>query len=144
MRASAEFPRLTPDNHRETSPADVGYNCIAWATGDVTNWWQPGIYWRPLDWPRDDCGIGALVQAFRLLGYEECETEELEPGFLKVAFYGSAFEYKHAARQLPDGKWTSKLGKQIDIEHETPSVVAGGVYGQVVQFMKVCNPGNTG
>ena len=33
MIPSPEFPRLTPDNHRETSPAMLDYNCVAWAAG---------------------------------------------------------------------------------------------------------------
>ena len=32
--------------------------------------------------------------------------------------------------------WTSKLGKSEDIEHDTPDVVAGGVYGEVDEFLK--------
>ena len=46
----------------------------------------------------------------------------------------------HAARQLPNGKWTSKLGKAEDVEHESPEDVAGGVYGEVVQFMRRPRP----
>jgi hypothetical protein len=53
-----------------------------------------------------------------------------------VALYGTALTYTHAARQLPTGKWTSKLGKGEDIEHDTPEDVAGGVYGDVMQIMK--------
>ena len=34
------FPRLTPENHRTTSPAAIDYNCVAWAAGDTKNWWQ--------------------------------------------------------------------------------------------------------
>jgi hypothetical protein len=44
--------------------------------------------------------------------------------------------YTHAARQLPDGTWTSKLGKDVDIEHDYPDDVAGGVYGEVVVLMQ--------
>ena len=60
----------------------------------------------------------------------------LETGFEKVAFYGGGMLYTHAARQLPHGKWTSKLGKGEDIEHDTPDDVSGGLYGEVVQLMK--------
>ncbi|WP_445013646.1 DUF7689 domain-containing protein [Paludisphaera borealis] len=77
-----------------------------------------------------------MEAAFKILGYEPCDEESLEPGFEKVALYGNTFTYTHAARQLPDGKWTSKLGKAEDIEHDTPDVVAGGVYGEVVEIMK--------
>jgi hypothetical protein len=60
----------------------------------------------------------------------------LEPGFEKVALFGSSLYYTHAARQLPNGKWTSKLGKAEDIEHDSPDIVAGGVYGELVQVMR--------
>ena len=30
---SAEFPLLTKENNRQSSPADEAYNCIAWAVG---------------------------------------------------------------------------------------------------------------
>ncbi|MGE0375214.1 MAG: hypothetical protein AB7I48_18925 [Planctomycetaceae bacterium] len=111
------------------------YNCIAWSAGDTTRWWQPGFYW-PTDRGRDDCGIGALIEAFRSLGYIEGADESLEPEFEKVALYGSGLFYTHAARQLPNGKWTSKLGKAEDIEHDRPADVAGGIYGGVVEIMK--------
>jgi hypothetical protein len=132
---SEEFPRLTDRNFRQTSPADVGYNCVAWSAGDTTRWWQPGIYW-PVPTARDNYSVGALEQAFRSMGYEECPDESLEPGFEKVALYGFGFLYTHAARQMPSGKWTSKLGKAEDIEHDAPDDVAGGLYGEVVQFMR--------
>jgi hypothetical protein len=70
------------------------------------------------------------------LGYVPCDDDRLESGFEKVALYGSSSYYTHAARQLPDGRWTSKLGRSEDIEHETPNDVAGGVYGEVVRMMK--------
>jgi hypothetical protein len=60
----------------------------------------------------------------------------LDVGFEKVALFGYSLYYTHAARQLPNGKWTSKLGKAEDIEHDIPDDVAGGVYGGVVQIMK--------
>jgi hypothetical protein len=138
MHPHPDFPRLTPDNHRDTSPVDRRYNCIAWAAEDPDHWWQPGTYWLPTDWPANDYGIGALERAFQTLGYEDCGTDaSLESGFIKVALYAeSGFLYTHAARQLPSGKWTSKLGRSVDIEHDTPEVVAGGLYGEVVQIMK--------
>ncbi|MCB9951776.1 MAG: hypothetical protein H6824_12415 [Planctomycetaceae bacterium] len=129
------FPRLTPENHQQTSNRDVKYNCIAWAAGDVNHWWEPGRYW-PVDIARDEYGIGALEAAFASLGYAECPDGSLEAGFEKVALYGSGFMYTHAARQLPDGTWTSKLGKSEDISHDLPEDVAGGMYGEVVQFMR--------
>ncbi len=135
MQADRSFPRLTPHNHRVTSPPDIEYNCIAWAAGDTTHWWQPGLYW-PTAALADDFGLGALTDAFRHLGFEPCADDGPEPDVEKVALYGNTMLYMHAARQLPGGKWTSKLGKGEDIEHDSPDVVAGGIYGEVVEIMK--------
>ena len=137
MIGNKDFPRLTNDNHCVKSPPTAGYNCIAWAAEDSEHWWQPGTYWLPAEWPEDDCGLGALEQMFRSLGYENCDLDvSLEAGFLKVALYGSGYFYTHAARQLASGKWTSKLGKAEDIEHDTPGDRTGGLYGEVMQIMK--------
>jgi hypothetical protein len=117
------------------------YNCVAWAARDTAHWWQPGIYW-PVGTPPDDYGIGVLELAFRALGYEDCENDEsLQPGYEKIALYGSTALYTHAARQLSNGKWSSKLGKEEDIEHDTPDDVAGGLYGEVVEIMRRVIPG---
>jgi hypothetical protein len=135
MEADRHFPRLTPTNHRMTSPATPAYNCIGWAAHDTARWWQPGDYW-PIAVPREECGIGALVAAFEAVGFESCDQDAIEPGYEKVALFGNNLFYSHAARQLPGGRWTSKLGKAEDIEHETPDVVAGGIYGEVVEIMR--------
>ena len=135
MKADRDLPRLTPENHRVTSPAAVEYNCIAWAAGDTANWWQPGVYW-PVELPSPEYDIGALTAGFEALGFGRCDNDRPEPGIEKVALYGDSRFYTHAARQLPGGKWTSKLGKAEDIEHDTPDVVAGGAHGEVVVIMR--------
>jgi hypothetical protein len=136
MIPASDFPRLTPDNHRLTSPESLIYNCIAWSVGDVEHWWQPGIFW-PISVHPHDFGIGVLEEMFKALGYQDCEMDmNVEPGFEKVALFGYSLYYTHAARQLPNGKWTSKLGKGEDIEHDLPQDVGGGVYGELVQIMK--------
>jgi hypothetical protein len=139
MIVSTDFPRLTSINHRITSSATADYNCIAWSVGDVEHWWQPGVYW-PGEPEFDDYGIGVLVQAFVTLGFSECNDGRLEQMCEKVALFGSSAFYTHVARQLPNGKWTSKLGRAEDIEHDSPDDVAGGLYGEVVQFMKRTSP----
>lgn len=138
MIHSIDFPRLTADNHRVTSPPDDIDNCIAWAAGDAAQWWQPGTpyYWPVPGWPKDDAGMGGLVLAFAALGYVECEDASHEPGWEKVALYGTGLFWKHAARQLSSGKWTSKLGGNVDIEHDTLEAVSGGLYGEVMQIMR--------
>lgn len=141
MNPHPDLPNLSPQNHRETSPRRYSYNCVAWAAGDDEHWWtpggEPGDYW-PVACARNDFGYQALTEAFRSLGYEECDSGDgLEPGYQKIALYGSGvFLFTHAARQLPSGKWTSKLGGNVDIEHDTPDVLAGGVYGEVFAIMR--------
>jgi hypothetical protein len=129
------FPRLTATNHRVTSPSTTLYNCIAWAADDTKNWWQPGLHWPFPTHPLDDT-IAELRKVFESLGYEECPSSDWQPGLEKVALYGVLEIYTHVARQLSDGKWTSKLGNEEDIEHDAPESVAGGIYGEVVLFMK--------
>jgi hypothetical protein len=77
-----------------------------------------------------------LEQAFRSLGYQDCADAGLGPGFEKAALYGPSLLYTHVARQLPNGKWTSKLGAAEDVEHDKQDDMAGGLYGEVVQWMK--------
>jgi hypothetical protein len=136
MNGSASLPRLTSDNHRITSPATSEYNCIAWSAGDTEHWWQAGKFW-PLQVSPGDYSLSVLEALFKGLGYESCALDaSLEEGFEKVALFSESLYYTHAARQLPSGKWTSKLGKAEDIEHDSPDNVAGGVYGGLAVIMR--------
>ena len=60
MKADSDFPRLTPDIHRPTSPAAIEYNCVAWAAEDTENGCQPGEYW-PVETPAGEFGIATLL-----------------------------------------------------------------------------------
>ncbi len=62
----------------------------------------------------------------------------MEGGVTKVAIYGDidADSWTHAARQLPNGKWTSKLGDFEDIEHDTPEGLVGSLYMNLTCIMK--------
>jgi hypothetical protein len=136
MIPAEAFPRLTPYNHRVTSPPSIDYNCIAWSAGDMDHWWQPGLFW-PIEVQLTDCGIAVLQQMFKARGYEDGGKDtSFETGFEKVALFSDGLYDTRAARQLANGKWTSKLGKAEDIEHDTPDDVAGGLYGDFIQVMK--------
>lgn len=134
------FPRLDGSNYTQTSPTTPAYNCIAWAAGDNSRWWQPdsqyNYYW-PDGVPREHT-LTAYTAAYQTLGYETCDGGELEKGFEKVVIYidPALGTPTHAARQLPDGQWTSKLGQNVDISHQDPETLTGGKYGTVAQFMK--------
>ena len=140
-RIESEFPHLRGGNYQVTSPRTRTYNCIAWAAGDTTEWWWPDEPDDPQSahWPAGVPRVETLVafrQAFTTLGYVACDGEELELGFEKIALFTDAEGVpRHAARQLPSGRWTSKLGPMEDIEH-TLHDLTGTVYGSVVLVMK--------
>ena len=46
-----------------------------------------------------------------------CDTSDPEPGLEKVAVFADETGPTHAARQLADGMWTSRLGRSEDTEH---------------------------
>jgi hypothetical protein len=134
------FPGLRGSAYRVTSPQGDTYNCIAWAAGDTTAWWwldEPGdpdsSHWPP--------GVPRLVtleafrQAFAVLGYTVCDDDRPEAGCEKDALFALAGVPTHAARQLPGGRWTSKLGLMEDIEHALHDLT-GMVYGSVAMVLK--------
>jgi hypothetical protein len=133
------FPNLAVTPYRSTSKKDVAYNCIAHAAGDKSRFWWPvsapggaKAYWP--DGAPKQATVEAFVKAFETLGYTKCADGGLEPDVEKVAIYALNGQPKHAARQLPSGSWSSKLGKNIDIEHSLAGL-NGTRYGLVVAFV---------
>ena len=132
------FPALTATNHNVTSPPTDDYNCIAWAAGDDDEWWWPigepdEVYW-PASVPQE-VTTAAFVAAFATVGFEPCPDAAVEPGYEKVAIYTLDGLPTHAARQLPNGRWTSKLGPSFDIAH-TLDALDGPVYGAPALFLR--------
>ena len=79
----------------------------------------------------------AFVAFYESLGYEVCDGPGPEKGFLRVAIFVKDDEPTHASRQLPTGKWTSKIGRDgPDIEHEDLSCIEGPSYGYVCVFLR--------
>jgi hypothetical protein len=137
-----DFPKLKAGGYAVTSSEDVGYNCIAWALYDTRQYWQymrgrtKGYYW-PLTWNNT---LASWTEVFRIHGYQPCNDGELEPLTEKIAIYVRPNGVpSHVARQQESGKWTSKLGKGHDIEHDTLALLEGNEadeYGKVEVFMK--------
>ncbi|MDQ3817542.1 MAG: hypothetical protein M3362_07625 [Acidobacteriota bacterium] len=133
------FPNLRGQAWKVTSRVTNDYNCLAWVAGETHRRWDldPNYYW-PI--PEREQTIPAFVAAYETRGYVECDNGELENGFEKIAIYAIGKKPLHAARQLPNGRWTSKLGPSFDIEHETVEGVASGIgdanYGTVAVYMK--------
>lgn len=131
------FPSLSKIGYRIHSPKTGKYNCIAHAANDETRKWDtyPGYYW-PKNAARGE-GIDALVSAFEIIGYERCQDGKFEAAYEKVVLYADGNGYwTHAAKQLDDGVWSSKLGDSFDIRHRTPQAVSGDLYGKVIYYMK--------
>ena len=64
-----------------------------------------------------------------------CAATDWERGFEKVAIFADDQGFPSHAAQLPNGRWTSKLGKLEDIEHEILALV-GVEYGSVAVVMR--------
>ncbi len=128
------FPLLT-GRYRHTSPQTPDYNCIAWAAGDSTRFWWPRTpyYWPP-GVARDET-LAGFVAAYATLGYAPCDDGVFVAGQEKVALYGRPDKPLHAARQLETGKWTSKLGSSVDIEHDSVLGVCSAQYGVLLQIL---------
>jgi hypothetical protein len=130
------FPRLFGNEYRLTSQKSRCYNCLAWAIGDTDIWWDagPGGIWP--DGVPDDGSVLAAICFFEHFGYTLATNAELENGVQKIAIYGDNQGYTHAARQLANGRWSSKLGKLQDIEHHKLENLFGRRYGTVVQIVE--------
>lgn len=134
------MPNLTDDVCEIKSPFDKNYNCIAFAAGDNQNWWWPT---EDDFWPTEPRALtfSAFIKAFETKGFVPCDDGLLEAGYDKIAIYGKdrgdgVAIPTHAAIQLADGKWASKLGKCEDIQHATLEAVNSPAYGAPVQFLK--------
>ena len=137
------FPNLIFEGFTPTSPACTDYNCIARAAHDDENWWwpftDPGAK-KESYWPRsvpNKQTIKTFIKVFQMKGFKRIADIDLslEDGFEKVAIYALGTKPTHAARQLPDGNWTHKLGQNIDITASLNAMV-GTEYGNVVCVMK--------
>lgn len=142
------FPKLQEDRYfRLTSPATPKYNCIAWAAAqDECNLWPYNNEGVPAKsngarfrWPRGiarDLSVESFHNLFRLNGFEPYDGTQLESGYEYICLYvNTDNEVTHAARQLPDGTWTSKLGQYQDIRHSLHSL-EGEIYGKVHCIMR--------
>jgi len=141
----ANFPNLTAGSFAQTSPADLAYNCIAWALErDTSQWWQPGgpspYYWPIPTAPRTTA-LTVYFEGFAAVGYRRCRRGVGLPGWQIIAIYSDhGRDFMHVAALIPGPIWSSKLGKNIDISHASLHALEGGEYGQVTHFMRRLEP----
>lgn len=139
------IPPLRGSDYEPQSNRNVAYNCFAWAACDHLNWMGPPGTAPWHSWPSDLPTWETLpnyMRAYEREGFVECASGQLEIGYEKIALFadddGSP---SHAARQLPSGRWTSKLGKGIDIEHDLETIDGAPLVGKLAKFMKRPCPG---
>ena len=130
------FPNLASEGFEIVEQPSERYNCIAYAADDTSKWWWPdGInYWPP--WATLDDRMESLKEVFAGLGYEQCQNSDAEEGYQKVALYGFQDRFGHAALQMPDGRWRSKMGQGPVIEHRSPESLSAGMYGDSTAYMR--------
>lgn len=132
-----DLPGLVDAECAKTSDATRRYNCIAHAAGESSRWWwhtgRPLAYW-PRGVPEEGT-LAAYEAAFATRGYRVCASGSLESGVEKIAIFVDASQAPtHAARQLPDGIWTSKFGSLEDMSHVLKQA-EGTLYGTIARFM---------
>ena len=140
------FPNLSDNPDKLTSPIDIDYNCVSWAL-DISDCWiepygliipspSPPYYW-PENIPQDN-RTETYVKLFEHYGFEVTDDPSIEDNNEKIVIYSRDNEFQHVARQLPNGDWTSKIGKQEDIRHSLNELEASGPYsyGSANIFMK--------
>jgi RHS repeat-associated protein len=163
----ADLQRVLPNfNPKDTSvlgEKDERHNCFAHACGlkggriDTQNP-PPGSNIKK---PRDDRMSGDYMdQIMNFYGYKKSQNCNSEPNKVKVAVYGYEFEgrdpatggkrkeYKiiHAAVETGDGRWTSKLGDGLLIQHPDLKCLDGtpdgrGAYGNILFCYEKPSPG---
>ena len=139
MWIDEQMPLLAAEGYQVTSEPTDEYNCIAYAVGETDRWWShvadADYYWPEHASPT--ASIRSLIEAFAGLGYELCEDASDEPDFSKIALYADRQgRWTHAAVQLPDGRWSSKLGPDEDISHRMPESLDPDFYGGVHCLMR--------
>ncbi len=133
------FKKLSKKNFAITSPRTNKYNCIAWAAGDSSLWWEPDSfninYWPP-DITRT-MTLKSYIKAYEKLGYVKCKNGNFQNQYEKIAIYVDKKNVPtHATRQLVSGCWTSKLGGEWDIQHNSELDLIGKEYGKIAVYLR--------
>lgn len=129
------MPQMDGADFSIESRSTPNYNCLAWAMSDCSRNWAPALE-GGYHWPADLLvGLPTLelvTELFQRESYELCDSADYVPGAEKVALYIDAYrEVRHVARQVPGGRWVSKMGDLADIEHGALEPLECRLYGKV-------------
>lgn len=99
-----------------------------------------GIGYWPQNIPREET-LDTFIHAYGLLGYVLCPDGSNEIGFEKIALFAERGwdgmpSPTHAAIQLENGYWSSKLGPFEDITHFALETLQGPCYGTIACYLK--------
>lgn len=126
-----DFPFLK-DRFEVLAPSTEAYNCVSHTLGQHRSWIDPRTG------PADNRFL-YMDRLYNENGYRRLPSLDytLAPGKRKIIIYaatenGSVRKITHAALQMPDGTWTSKLGKLSLVKHAAPAALAGPNYGKPV------------
>jgi hypothetical protein len=125
----SRHPNMSKEKLRVIRLATRAYNCIAAAFGVEEQWWWPGGPGWPIAVNHGETvkSFDALVKHF---GGERCNGPEIEEGYVKLDLYIDQYgEPTHMARQTIRGTWISKMGGNMEVEHDLNELDGEG-YGE--------------
>jgi len=130
-----DFPALTGTEY-DLSDEDFNYNCLAYALGDLSNWWEPpkglGQYWPP-GYP-NDVSVQTAESIIKDHGFTvDCDAAST-PETDAIAIYAEGNEWTHFAK-FSSGSWSCKLGEGHDVMGVTIEHLEGTLYGRVVKIL---------
>lgn len=136
------WPNLLRTTYTVIDKASMRYNCFAWSINRTDFWFAPDpqmnrvgkVFWPP-EVPREYT-LDAFIQAYATFGFVLCDNTEVELGFEKVVLYGNNSIPEHAARQLPNGRWSSKIGEYEVIEHDLYAFDGGKYFSKIIIILK--------
>ena len=96
---------------------------------------EHGVYWPP-QIPLEDT-LDNYIGAFETIRFSRSTNASLALNLEKIAIFRDNYgSFMHAARQLANGNWTSKLGVHEDIEHGSLAALEDEDYGYVCLIMQ--------
>jgi hypothetical protein len=127
---SKSFPNLQEGDFVGIGPSSQRYNCIAWTLGIRDEWVWPGTRVEDFD------------KLYGKEGYKPLNSLDLshDPNVEKIVVYGlkprngtGPMEVTHGARMDEQGRFTSKIGTQPLIRHNSADDLTGPSYGEPVR-----------
>ena len=135
-RVNSEFPQLAGEGYEIVGSPTDRYNCIAYAAGDASRWWDHNENHHWPGYVSRSNSMESLKQVFLRLEFQPCNDSRMEGGYQKAALYEREGAWEHTAVQMPNGRWRSKMGRGPVIEHQSPQFLSSYIYGEPTTYMR--------